>query len=139
MSSLRSLLLIIVLPPILLGLSDPTVALAEDRASNTVMIEFPIGDIEIRHLESSRGMILEVMSRPICIEARRLYFGDGKHAVKYEGSQFGMKTPGGLVKVGAIQLKNGETIKTTAATLEEWGSKAGEVYILVPNLQFESE
>jgi len=130
---------ILITVPILFGLLAPTAALSEERVSNTVMIDFPIGDIEIRHLESSRGMILNVRSKTISIQARRLYFGDGKHAVKYEGSQFGMKTPTGLVKVGAIQIKNGETIKTTADTLEKWGRRPGEVYILVPNLKFDSE
>ena len=124
---------------VLFGAPGQAVVFAEDSASNTVMIDFPIGDVEIRHLESSRGMILDVTSRPISLKARRLYFGDGKHAVKYEGSRFGMRTPTGVVKVGAIRIKNGQTIKTTPTTLKKWGSKPNEVYILVLNIKFESE
>ncbi len=139
MSPLRSAFLIVIAALILFGLSELTTAFQEEQTSNTVLIEFPLGDIDISHVESSRGMILNVRSKAISVAARRLYFGDGKHAVKYEGSESGMKTPAGLVNAATIRITNGETIKTTEGTLEKWGRRAGEVYILVPNLKFQSK
>ena len=130
--------LAIILSAFLLVLGIANAVLAQERKSQTVMIDFPIGDVEIRHLESSRGMILDVRSGPISMEARRLFFGDGEHAVKYEGSQFGLQTPTGVVNVGRVWIKNGQKVKTTAANLKDWGAKSGEVYILVPNLKFDT-
>ncbi len=68
------------------------------------------------------------------MRARRVYVGDGKMAVKYEASQFGMITPAGKSKRGAITIKDGERILTDAAKLTKWGIKPNEVYLLIPNI-----
>jgi hypothetical protein len=125
--------------PLLFLCWQPIGAFAQQRVPNQVEIEFPIGDIEIRHVESDRGMILVVQSATISVKARRLFFGDGEHAVKYESSNFGIKSPQGLVKAGAITIKNGATIETKSTTLEDWADRTDEVYIRLPNLKFETE
>ena len=79
--------------------------------------------------------MLTITSGSISMRARRVYVGDGKTAVKYEASQFGMITPAGKSKRGAITIENGERILTDAAKLTKWGTKRNEVYILVPNIK----
>ncbi|WP_147866087.1 hypothetical protein [Stieleria maiorica] len=108
---------------------------AQERLPAVVEIDFPVGDIHFRHDETLRGMMLTISSGPISMRVRRVYVGDGKLAVKYEASQFGMITPNGTTKRGAITVANGARIQTDAERLARWGSIANEVYLLVPNIK----
>ncbi len=108
---------------------------AQERPPGPVEIELPVGDVHLRHDETLKGMMFTITSGPIEIRARRVYIGDGKNAAKYEASNFGMKTPLGLIKKGAIKLEDGATITTDSDQLSKWGVKSNEVYLLVPNLR----
>ena len=79
-------LLVLLLATLLICTSAERVC-AQKPTRNFVEIEFPIGDIEVIFVESSRGMILVATSGTIRMRARRIYFGDGKRAVKYEASK----------------------------------------------------
>jgi hypothetical protein len=118
-----------------LYLIHPASSCAQERLPPVVEIDFPIGDINFRHDETLRGMMLTITSGKISMRARRVYVGDGKLAVKYEASQFGMLTPTGTTKRGAITVKNGARILADAERLTKWGSKSNEVYLLVPNIK----
>lgn len=83
--------------------------------------------------------MLTITSGSMSMRARRVYVGDGENAVKYEASQFGMITPAGTSKRGAITIKNGEQILTDAAKLTRWGINCNEVYILIPNIKLAAE
>lgn len=71
MSLFRRSRVIVTLVLVLFGFFGPRSAFAEERTSNSTTIEFPIGDIEMRYLESIVGMLLDVESGPFSIRTRR--------------------------------------------------------------------
>lgn len=111
---------------------------AGEPAPTSVQIEFPIGDIKISYIESSEGMVLKADNRSVSVQARRLFFGDGKHAVAYTATNHGMQTPNGRVNKAALEIKDDTTITTTAENLHKWGKIRGAIYIKVPNLKVET-
>ena len=129
-------LLVLLLATLLICTSAERVC-AQKPTRNFVEIEFPIGDIEVIFVESSRGMILVATSGTIRMRARRIYFGDGKRAVKYEASNSGIETPSSNKKIGGgFDIDDGMTIIAESTKLEEWGAKSNEIYVKVPNLKF---
>ncbi len=129
----------LVLAAFLLFVTQPAEIFAQERLPNFVEIEFPIGDVEVRLVESSRGMILVITSARITMRARRVYFGDGENSVKYEATNFGIETPAGVDKKGGFDIDDGATIEVESAKLKKWGSNSNEIYIKVPNLKFETQ
>ena len=100
-----------------------------------VLIEFPIGDVEIRHVEGPRGMILTVEHRQVGVQGRQFYLGDGEHAVRFAASLQGIQTPGGVRKAARIMLDNPAVLTVPPSAAQPWAEQSGEIYIRVPNLK----
>lgn len=138
MTNLRCLLVMLIVT--LMFCTTAEFSFAQKPARNFVEIEFPIGDIEVIFVESSRGMILVATSGTIRMSARRIYFGDGEHAVKYEASNSGIETPSSNKKIGGgFNIDDGITIIAESRKLEEWGAKPNEIYVKVPNIEFKTK
>lgn len=114
-------------------------AVGQDSAQrDPILVDFPIGDVEVRVVESSSGMVMSVEHRHVGIRSSRVYFGDGTRAVLYTATNSGVEGPHGKQVDAAFRIKDGTEMVVPESALVTWGKERGAVYVRVPNLTFKT-
>ncbi len=106
------------------------------KLQSPILVELPIGEIEIDYIEGKFGMTLMAKCKGVSLTAHRIYLGDGKIAVLFEGTNDGFFTPNGKVNAAGLRFSQGHNLRIPANKVEAWGEKPGEVYLRSENLKF---
>ncbi len=115
------------------GFSEELVRRASFRS--TIQVDLGEGDLSIGYVETEEGMVLLADVEGSKVRARRIFIGDGKQAVAFESTRDGFLTPNGIKNAAGIEFPRDKVYEVPKVTIEPWGARAGEVYLLTKRIK----